>query len=386
MELRFSTQRVLKIFYGICGEGLGHSGRSIALVERLTALGHRITIFTFADALAALAKAGYLPHRIAGLQFGVTASGGVSTVGTAGNFCRYLHTRRESLDMIRQLALAEQPDLCITDFEPLVALAAESLGVPCVSVDNQHRFCEPLGRGFSLRLQVYSRLAGQFVRRWIKRPRQSIVAVFHQCPPSPHYQRVEALVRDRIARLEPTGGDHLLLYAKGPLGRRMLEVASTVRARFIAYGANGAGAPNIAFKPTDYDHTVVRGSPDPAPNVARSGDRPQLRAANIAFKPTDYDQFAADLASCRGVLCSAGQQLISEAHYFGKPLLVVPMPGQHEQEINARFARQEAIGDWSSITELSRERIEKCFDRHFTAERPANGVDQVLDLLGIGHG
>lgn len=350
MELRYSTQRVLKIFYGICGEGLGHSGRSLALIERFVALGHRVTIFTFADALAALAKAGYQPHRIAGLQFGVTAGGGVSTAGTAGNFCRYLQARRESLDLIRQTARAEQPDLVITDFEPLTALAAVALGVPCVSVDNQHRFCHPLGGEFPLRLRVYSRLAGQFVRRWIKRPRRAIVAVFHHCPPSPHYDRVEALLRDRIARLEPSDGDHILLYAKGPLGRRIAEIAATAELRFIAYGCE------------------------------------PVAAANIDFKPPDYDQFATDLASCRGVLCSAGQQLISEARYFGKPLLVVPMPGQHEQEINARYARQERIGDWSSITDLSCERIEKCFERRNTAGRPANGVDQVLDLLEIGHG
>ena len=342
--------RVVKIFYGICGEGLGHSGRSLALVERLVALGHRVTIFTFADALAALTKAGYRPHRVAGLQFGVNDGGGVSTAGTAGNFCRYLRARRQSLDMIRQLALAEQPDLVITDFEPLVALAAASLGVPCVSVDNQHRFCHPLGRDFPLRLRIYSRLAGEFVSRWIKRPRQAIVAVFHHCPPSPCYQRVEALLRDRIARLEPTCGDHLLLYAKGPLGRRMAEIAGTVPHRFIAYGC------------------------EPIP------------ADNIEFKSPNYDQFAADLASCRGVLCSAGQQLISEARYFGKPLLVVPMPGQHEQEINARYARQEGVGDWSSIAELSRQRIEQCFDRRFSVDRPENGVDQVLDLLEIRHG
>ena len=35
--------------------------------------------------------------------------------------------RRQSFDMIRQLALLERPDLFITDFEPLTAVAARSL-------------------------------------------------------------------------------------------------------------------------------------------------------------------------------------------------------------------------------------------------------------------
>lgn len=236
-----------------------------------------------------------------------------------------------------------------------MTLAAASLRAPCVSVDNQHRFCHPLGSDFPIylqaySLQAYSRLAGEFVRRWIKRPRQCIVAVFHRCPASRQYQSTGALRRERIARFEPRDGGHVLLYGRGGLGRRMVRVAGTVHERFIAYGCEPNGAPNIEFK------------------------------------PTCEEQFAADLASSRAVVCTGGQQLIGEAHYFGKPMLVVPIPNQHEQEINARYARLEGIGDYCPIAQLSRERIERCVRRRVSARQPANGVDQVLELLGIGNG
>jgi uncharacterized protein (TIGR00661 family) len=340
----------VKIFYGICGEGMGHAGRSLALIERLVTLGHRVTIFTFADALNLLAKSGYKPEEIQGLQFRVAKSGGVNSLGTIGNFARFLRCRRESLDFIRQLAIAERPDLFITDFEPLTAMAAASLGVDCVSVDNQHRFCEPLGKVFPYYLRMYSWFTGQFVRRWIKRPTQCIVAVFHRCPPSNKYRQVDALMRDRFTRLIPTDGEHILLYAKGIIGQRMLKIASATPASFIAYGSNG------------------------------------IAAENIEYKPTSSDQFVADLAACRGVLCTAGQQLMGEARYFGKPLLVVPMPKQYEQEINARYARIEGIGDYCSIDELTSSRIVQSFGNGKTPSRTANGVDQALELLGIGHG
>ena len=51
---------------------------------------------------------------------------------------------------------------------------------------------------------------------------------------------------------------------------------------------------------------------------------------------------------------------------------------QHEQEINARYARIEGIGDYCSMRELSRQRIIDFLDRRFAATRPANGVDQAL--------
>src|SRR5687767_8091498 len=98
---------------------MGHGGRSIALIERLAALGHCVTIFTFADAFRLFESAGYRPHRIAGLQFRQTRDGGVDAIRSVCNFWRYLSRRRESLDLIRQLAIAERPDLFITDFEPL---------------------------------------------------------------------------------------------------------------------------------------------------------------------------------------------------------------------------------------------------------------------------
>jgi uncharacterized protein (TIGR00661 family) len=341
----------VKIFYGICGEGMGHCGRSIALVERLISLGHAVTIFTFAHAFQLLTNSGYRPHRIHGLQFRERINGGVDPLGSLANFGQFFRHRRESLDLIRQLALAERPDLFITDFEPLTALAAASLNVPSVSVDNQHRFCQPLGGDFPLYLRIYARLAGAFVRSWIRGPRLRIVAVFHECPPSRHYQRVEALVRDRIARLRPTTGDHILLYGRGELGKRLAQVASTVAEQFIAYGCDGVDAPNIVFKP---------------PN---------------------YDQFAADLASCKAVLCSGGQQLISEARFFGKPMLIVPIPLQHEQEINARFAQRDGIGEYCPLSQLSRERIMESFSRRTrAAQRPANGVDHCLELMGISNG
>jgi uncharacterized protein (TIGR00661 family) len=340
----------VKIYYGICGEGLGHSGRSLALIERLHALGHQVALFTFADAYRLLTNSGHRPYLIDGLRWRETASGGVATLGTFCNLSRFLRARRKSLDLIRQLALVERPDLFITDFEPLTALAAASLKIPCVSVDNQHRFCQPLGSRFPLALRTYGRLAGQFVQRWIRRPSECIVAVFHDCPPSRRFRRVDALLREQIARLQPSDGNHVLIYGRGQLGCRMAQVASTVSARFIAYGFDGPAAPNIQYK----------------------------RAS--------YDQFAADLASSRAVVALAGHQLMSEARYFGKPLLVVPMPNQHEQAINARYARLEGFGDFTSIDALTREHVEHTIRRHVTAPRPSNGVDQTLELLGIGHG
>ncbi len=179
-----ATDFAVKIFYGICGEGMGHAGRSIALIERLAALGHHVTIFTFDDGFRLLTESGFLLQRIAGLRFRESPHGGVDRMGTVVDFYRYWKRRHQSIDFIRQLALVERPDLFVTDFEPLTAIVAASLKVPCVSLDNQHKFCQPLETDFPLYLQLYSRAAGAFIRRWIKSPSLCIVSVFHHCQPN----------------------------------------------------------------------------------------------------------------------------------------------------------------------------------------------------------
>jgi uncharacterized protein (TIGR00661 family) len=339
----------VKIFYGICGEGMGHAGRSIALIERLAALGHQVTIFTFADALQLLTRSGYKPHRINGLRFSTTPNGGVSALGTLANFTSFSRCRNESLDFIQQLALAERPDLFVTDFEPLTALAAASLGIPCASVDNQHKFCAPLGDDFSRSLRLYGRLAGAFISRWIREPRPCVVAVFHGCPVTPHFRRVNTLLRDRMARLKPTAGNHVLIYGRRAIGEQLAKLAAAVRERFIVYGCDGP--------PAD----------------------------DVEYKPTTYDEFAADLASCKAVICTAGQQLIGEAIYFGKPILAVPIPCQHEQTINAHFVRLEGVGDFCTIDQLSAGRIARFLRQEFRVKPSINGLDETIELLDVRH-
>ena len=69
---------------------MGHAGRSLALIERLLSMGHRVTIFTFADAYRLLANSGYHPYSVNGLQFRVSASGGVNSLGHDVQFCSLL--------------------------------------------------------------------------------------------------------------------------------------------------------------------------------------------------------------------------------------------------------------------------------------------------------
>ena len=52
----------------------------------------------------------------------------------------------------------------------------------------------------------------------------------------------------------------------------------------------------------------------------------------------------ADLASARAVIAGGGFSLLSEAVYLGKPVLSVPLHGQFEQLMNARYLERSGYG------------------------------------------
>ena len=73
------------------------------------------------------------------------------------------------------------------------------------------------------------------------------------------------------------------------------------------------------------------------------GERPPQ--GGLRFRAVADGAFVADLAACTAVVCNAGNQLVGESLFLGKPVLAIPEPGQPEQAINAHFLRAGGGGD-----------------------------------------
>jgi len=64
---------------------------------------------------------------------------------------------------------------------------------------------------------------------------------------------------------------------------------------------------------------------------------------NLVFERPDDERFIDRLASCRAVISTAGNQLVGEAMFLGKPLLVKPEDSV-EQRLNAAAVARLGIG------------------------------------------
>src|SRR5262249_31113023 len=66
-------------------------------------------------------------------------------------------------------------------------------------------------------------------------------------------------------------------------------------------------------------------------------------SGRLEFRPPSERGFLDDLAHCRAVVGTAGNQLVGEALHFGKPMLVMPEDSV-EQHVNATAVERCGIG------------------------------------------
>ena len=113
-------------------------------------------------------------------------------------------------------------------------------------------------------------------------------------------------------RGQPERGDHLVVYSSGE-PRAARGAASQA--------ASPAGSTGCA--------------------AARRTDETD---GNLEFRPRSNEGFVEDLRTARGVVAGGGFSLLSEAVYLGKPMLAIPLRGQFEQLMNARYLEREGYG------------------------------------------
>jgi uncharacterized protein (TIGR00661 family) len=68
---------------------------------------------------------------------------------------------------------------------------------------------------------------------------------------------------------------------------------------------------------------------------------------NVYFRPFSADGFLDDLRTARAVIAGGGFSLMSEAVSLGVPMLSIPIEGQFEQDLNARYLEQLGYGAWT---------------------------------------
>lgn len=320
------------------GEGRGHATRVKAIVEGLRQQ-HQLILFASGQAYEMLAP---LYHhtdvqvrQLEGLSFCYREDGRLD----------YFRTCRESIfqwlgfpariEALKRQMLVERPMLVITDFEPILPRAAEQLGIPYLSIDHQH-FLSAYDLGaLPWRLRWYAWLMSMTIRMFYGSQLRTIISAFYFPPLKKNARntfQVGTLMGEDVLSLEPRNDGFMLVYLRREVPRRVLRALRDLGIPVRIYGL---------------------------------GQRKSEQ--NLEFLEIDRAGFIEDLARCQALLCTAGNQLVGEALFLGKPILVVPERGNWEQEVNGFFLSEMKAGVCMSMHQLKSGRIQK-FLNDFNAE------------------
>lgn len=324
----------MKILYGVVGEGMGHAIRSSVILHKLVADGHDVHIVVSGRAHDFLKDLFPKVSKIWGLTMVMEDNEVKNRLTAAENIKGALEGWPANIKQYFDVEAQFEPDLVISDFESWSWMFAKLHRLPVICVDN---------------IQIINRCTHEddILSGEEKAFRLTKSIVKSKCPNAAHYlittffypelrkkrtTLIPPILRDSIINATPTDGEHLLVYQTSESFQDLPQTLKQLDRPVYIYGLK-----------RDLNADLVDG--------------------NLTYRPFSQTQFVDDLASCAGVIASAGFTLMGEAVHLGKPYLATPVRKQFEQILNARYLEKLGYGLYD--TELDLNMIE-----HFISRLP----------------
>lgn len=347
---------VMRILYGVVGEGMGHATRSRVVLEELVKK-HEVHIVVSGRAKEFLDKRFAHVHRIWGLSLAYEGNAVRNWQTVLQNVKGMVTGWPENIRKYFNLIEEFRPDVVISDFESFSYLFGKAHRLPVVSLDNMQiinrcahdesvlahyeesfEFCRSL---------VKSKLPGCF--------HYLITTFFNPRIRKERTTLVPPLLRPEILDAKTEKGEHLLVYQTSNTNAALPEALKESGRACRIYGVNREISEDLVDE-------------------------------NLTYRPFDEKTFIEDLRTSRAVISGGGFTLMSEAVYLHKPVLSLPVEKQFEQTLNALYLERLGYGlhakqlDSHVIAEFLR-RVPACEERLTDYHQEGNSV--ALAALGV---
>lgn len=316
----------MRILYGVVGDGMGHATRSRVVLEHLLSRGHIIHVVVSDRAFKFLSEVfsgnpSIVVHEIHGLRFTYRGKGIDKSETLKRTLKEIPAALTKNIEVYKELRSSFEPEVVFSDFESWAYVYGRHHKLPIISIDNQQvidRCDHPADvtddncpgfvatrAGVNVRLgRCYHYLAATFFFPPIIRPNTTLI---------PPILRPEILA----AKREPK--EHLLVYQTAATNADLIPLLQNIPGRVLVYG------------------------------MGRTGQE-----GNVELRPFSQQAFVEDLRTARAVIAGGGFSLMCEAVHLHVPLLCVPLEGQWEQQLNARWLAKLGYGAWTaSLDEAS---------------------------------
>ncbi len=351
-----------RILWGVCGIGLGHARRQFPVIQHF-AQSSEICIFTYGTGLSFFRKQFQgLPniqiHEVS-VPYWLGSPEGLDFAGSAQ------HPQNADLNFAanaRAMDLAHrqigQPHLVVSDYEPIAAQYAYAFQAPLVTLDQQSKYlgaCLPsklAGTGFAdevMRLRMFfpkaeKRLACSF---FALEQNETAIEPVKIIPP---------ILDQEICnlQLQPDSDPLILVYLSEQM-KDVRQIESLINSLSSSRGAR---------------YAVY------LPQGVTVGQKPD----HVRFYKHGSALFLRHLASCHGIVATAGHSLLSEVMHLGIPVYALPL-NLYEQQMNAQIVRQGTFGQAS--TPLTSRKLDS-FIKNIGAYRRNILQDRGLLIRGNG--
>ena len=328
-----------RIFYSVCGEGMGHAIRSSVIIEHLL---EKYDVYIFSSERA---------YEFLNEKFdNVFEIGGFNTVyennvvRTKKTFFKALKANptnlKEGYNVLYKEYKRIKPNIIISDFENYSSILSKLMNIPLISLDNIHMLtqCE---YDYPPNHRIDMLTAKAVTKSYILRPKRHIITSFFYPPlKHPHMTALyPPVLREKIMELEPEKGEHVLVYQTAESSINLMEELKKMDHEFIVYG----------FNKDEVDE-------------------------NLTYRAFNEDQIYEDMRTAKAIIVNGGFTMISEAIYLKKPIYSTPAHKNFEQILNGFYV--EKLGYGESHEDLDVKKIEKFLDNLDTYQNNLNKVEK----------
>ena len=386
----------MKVYFGVCGIGLGHAGRCVPIAKRLVERGAEVLFSTYRDGVKYVEHAGFPLVEAPSVGFVVKQDGTVDFRQTVANPGPILasFTLTKQVEAEIRFMRAFEPDVVVSDSR-VSPLAAKMLKIPDVCILNQFQIIIPR-RSRLLRLAklVDTGALAMIGKLWTSGAAHLMIPDFP--PPytlSVGNLRIPQAYQKRVQLVGPILPVHPQeLPSKEELRKNLgLDQGPPVIFMPISGPSNErAYITDLLQKivmdfPRGYQVVVSLGYPDASPKPIRKGN-----ISIYGWVPNRFEY----LKACDLVVSRAGHGTLTQGISYGKPMVLIPTPSHTEQLNNAYRVQELGIAEVLQQEDVNRESLlrtvekmlvdENCSRRMREVQRQIsglNGLERVVDTI-----
>jgi len=370
----------LRIYFSVCGIGLGHAGRCVPIARELEKRGAEILFSTYRDAVKYIEKTGFPLVNAPPVGFVVKPDGTVDFRQTVANPGPILasFTLTKQIEFEIRYMRAFKPDVVVSDSRVSPLLAAKMLGIPDVCILNQFQIIIPR-RSRLLRLAklVDTGALAVIGKLWTSGATHLMIPDFP--PPyvlSAGNLRIPKSYQKRVKIIGPILPVHPNdLPSKEELREKLglsndspfifVPISGPVKER--AY-ITGILRKILMDMPSEYQVVMSLGYPNYRGKPVKRGN-----VTVYGWVPNRFEY----LKACDLVISKAGHGTLTQSMSYGKPMILIPTPSHTEQLSNAYRLKEFGIAEVLEQHQVSRETLLRTIRRMLSDDVYRRRIEEI---------